>query len=176
MNIRGETGIINSQGKPGFGSELVDCRDNEFWINIEDGIKSTVEAIVHAGLFTVSSCQGHSESCPYRCVSIIAEQPKIRAIQLMISKVNNMLEKEVQPIRYYLLEVQKAFSLYENEFIDPRIIDIVFGDFREKDTFDKQRLFEELICRDELHDKEYIDERIVRPYLMQKGNHIDQYS
>lgn len=176
MNIRGKSGIINVKGEPGFGSELVDCRDEKFWANIEDGIKSTVAEIIKAGLFTVSSCEGHSESCPYRCVSIISERSIIRTIQIIIAEANRTLPEVVLPIRYYLLDVQNAFTLYKDEFIEPQIIDIVFGDFRDNATFEKQKLFEKMIGHNELHERATVDDQYVLPYLIGKENHIDQYS
>ncbi len=174
MNIRGENGIINSSGKPGSPSELIDCHEENFLSNIEDGIKSTVISIVSSGFHTLSSCQGHEESCPYRCVSIVDDISVIRALQFMIYTINSS-NAFYDPITYYLLPYQKECGLYSGKFRHPAVIDIIFGDCRKTGTIQKQRIFEDFITQNSI--EPYNDELPIKyalPYLCQ-NEHIDVF-
>lgn len=174
-NIRGVDGIINRTGTPGAPSDIVDCRDDFFWDNIEDGIRSTVKAIVDKGFLTVSSCEGHASSCPFRCVSIICEEEDIRWFQLAISKINDNLDIKV-PIMYALLDKQPAFCLYNNDFHNPKIIDISFGHFDSLETHKKQKAFE-IYLRDHTSYKifEELNERITTPFMHNEA-HYDVFT
>ena len=173
-NIRGKDGIINHTGCPGSPSELVDCRSDTFWDNIEEGIISTVRILVEKGFYTVSSCQGHLTSCPIRCVSVIGEIEDIRWFQYAVAEINRSLAVS-RPIQYFLLEKQKKFTLYDGLFSNPQIIEISFGHFQHRETETKQKAFEEYIRTHDFHKiHSPLDEKLVDPYL-QQGTHCDVF-
>ncbi len=174
MNKRGSDGIINCTGKPGAPSELVDCRDADFLRNIEDGIISTVVAITGKGLYTLSSCQGHAASCPYRCVSVVHEISVIQWLQQAVYAVNRA-EAFRQPITYYLLDYPPECGLYAGCFQDPRVIDVNFGDFRDSETVRKQGAFERYL---ETHPVSEIFGQLspeITRYRMCSDDHVDVF-
>lgn len=144
MNVAGEDGIINRDGLPGSSSDLVDCRSMDFWDNIEEGILSTVKCLVSAGFLTFSSCQGHRSSNRNRCVSFFLEY---NIAHWLISGVNSLNGRHCfrHPIIAVIEKADTRCSLYQGEFDLPYIADIVFGDFEESETIEKQSCFEEWI-------------------------------
>ena len=175
MNIHGQHGIINSTGKPGANAEILDCRNKGFLYNVEDGIRSTVVAILSKGLLTLSSCQGHEESCPYRCVSIVNDISVIRFLQKIVHELNT-INKYGKPITYYLLPYQERCGVYLNEFVSPAVIDISFGDYRDSDTLLKQLAFEEYLIKNTIDRLDTdLPSKYVLPYL-RSGEHIDVFS
>ena len=175
MNKRGSHGIINCTGSPGDPSELVDCRERDFLQNIEEGIKSTVIVILNKGLFTLSSCQGHAISCPYRCVSIVDDITIIRWIQQSVYTINQTELYKI-PISYYILPYQDECKLYPGCFENPYIIDINFGDFRDDETITKQISFEMFLKE---HTVEAIEKQLTNDivkYRLPNDNHIDVFT
>lgn len=57
-NKRTRFGRVCLSDDPGHG-KVVSPYDEDFWSNIEDGIKPAVEALYHRNYLTISSCQGH---------------------------------------------------------------------------------------------------------------------
>lgn len=175
MNIRGSHGIINQTGTPGAPSELVDCRSKDFLQNIEEEIMSTVIVILNKGLYTVSSCQGHSVSCPYRCVSIVDEISIIRWLQYTVYIINNT-ESFRTPITYFILPFQSELSLYNGCFRDPCVIDIIFGDYRDEETAIKQHAFEVYLRTHSVKEvSEQLSNEIMR-YRLSNDAHVDVIS
>lgn len=175
MNKRGQYGIINATGLPGDSSELHDCREQNFLVNIEDGIKDTVVAVLNRGLFTVSSCEGHAITCPYRCVSIINDAPVIKWLQQAIYELNKSGAYH-HPITYYLLPYQQECRLYSGCFDRPLIIDIDFGDFRDNETIIRQRAFENYLKTHTIGKiLTNLPEKITC-YQKSNGEHIDVYT
>ena len=175
MNKRGQFGIINSTGKPGDPSELIDCRDEGFLANIEDGILDTVVAVLNKDLFTVSSCEGHAVTCPYRCVSIINELPVIRWLQQAIYEINNHGAYQ-KPILYYLLPYQETCGLYAGYFDRPFIIDIIFGNYQEDETILKQHAFEKYLRENAVGKIDTDLPGELTCYRKSSGDHIDVYT
>lgn len=174
MNIRGKTGIINETGLPGAAAELLDCRSADFMENIEDGIYSTVQTVITRGLWPVSSCEGHVESCPFRCVSVVDEPEMLRGIQYAIHQINQEYRFQ-NPICYYLLPYQENCTLYRDILKAPGVIDISFGDFRQPETLQKQQAFEGYLAAGRLLPRqEALPQVWVLPYT--RGNdHVDIY-
>lgn len=173
-NKKGIDGIINHTGLPGAPSELIDCREDDFWDNIEEGIKSTVKVVIECGFMTVSSCQGHEASNPFRCVSIIGEVREVRWIQYVVAIINQTANF-AQPIQYSLLEKNTAMKLYDGMFERPIIIDISFGDCRRQDTSVKQKAFEKYLSEYDRYDiDDELDERLVAPF-MHNDSHYDVF-
>ena len=172
-NTVGDDGTINEGGKTGFASRIVDCRDNDFWNNIEAGVLNTVRALVDSGYFTISSCQGHLEGNPNRCVSVIGEKHVIAGFQKAIDTINS-INPNITPITYHLLEVQDTCSVYRNEFKSPLIIDIIFGDYRENDTALMQNLFEQCVLKGQIICETHTDVNLKSPYIRQTS-HIDVF-
>lgn len=172
MNKRGSNGIINSTGLPGDSAELVDCREKDFLQNIEDGILSTVIIILRKGFYTLSSCQGHDVSCPYRCVSIVDDMENIRWLQKAVYMINQA-ESFKSSITYFILPYQSESNLYNGCFRDPCVIDIIFGDYRAGETIMKQQAFEVFL---ETHPVEAVPDQLpsemVR-YRRSDNDHID---
>ena len=174
-NTLGKDGIINRTGLPGASSNLIDCRDKDFWDDIEEGIRSTVHALISRGFFTVSSCQGHASSCSIRCVSIIDERERIRWIQRAIAEINMRCPQRA-PIHYALLDKNPSFTLYDGEFKSPKVIDIAFGHYLAEDTLSLQRDFELFIMTHECVEIcTPLDPRLVDPYINNDA-HYDVYS
>lgn len=175
MNKRGSHGIINCTGSPGAPSDLVDCRDSDFLRNIEDGIASTVIVLLNKGLFTVSSCQGHAVSCPYRCVSIVDNIPVIRWLQQAVYTINQT-ESFQNPITYFMLPFRPECNLYDGCFQDPCVIDIVFGDFRDSETIAKQSAFEIYLKTHPVEELVLqLPDEITR-YCRSSNDHVDVYT
>ena len=144
MNVAGEDGIINKDGLPGSSSDLVDCRSMGFWDNIEEGISSTVGCLVSAGFLTYSSCQGHQSSNRNRCVSFFLERD---IAYWLISGVNDLNRRHRfrHPIIVTIEKADACCPLYRGEFDFPYIADVVFGDYEESETGEKQTCFEEWV-------------------------------
>ena len=175
MNKRGSHGIINCTGSPGDPAELVDCREKDFLQNIEDGILSTVVVLLNKGLYTVSSCQGHDVSCPYRSVSIVDEISIIRWFQQAVYRINSN-ESFKKPITYFILPYQTEDNLYDGCFQDPCVIDINFGDYRDNETIIKQHAFEMFI---NTHLIEGVSEKLSNEtvrYRLSNDDHIDVFT
>lgn len=174
-NIHGKDGIINRTGLPGASSNLIDCRNEDFWDDIEDGIRSTVKAFVSHGFYTVSSCQGHASSCSIRCISIIDERTKIRWIQQAVAEIN-MSNPRRNPIRYALLDKNPSYTLYSGIFSAPKIIDIALGHFLSEDTVANQNDLENYIITHTCAAiEEPLDPKLVDPYINNDA-HYDVYS
>lgn len=175
MNVRGKTGIINETGLPGAPAELLDCRSADFMENIEDGVRSTVQAVLAAGLWPVSSCQGHLESCPFCCVSLADEPEMLWGIQYAIHEINREGHFSF-PVCYYLLPYRESCALYRDVLKAPGVIDISFGDFRQPETVQKQRAFEAYLAAGRLQPRqEALPQAWVLPY-MRGSEHIDVYT
>lgn len=175
-NRVGKSGIINKTGTPGSPGLLVDCRSERFYENIEKNILSTVSLLVEQGYFTLSSCEGHIESCPFRCVSVIAEIEIIHGFQRAIHQTH-MLDTAIGRIRYCLLNPNPALELYLGEFTHPLIIDISFGDIRDENTQIRQNIFNTYISQNKILPltEDQLSNSEVLPYLDSPSSHIDVY-
>lgn len=173
-NIRGPSGIINRTGTPGSSATLVDCHADGFWSNIEDGILSTVRILVAHGYYTVSSCEGHPDSYSARTVSVLGSADTIDGLLDVICKINRNSHRK--PILYVRHPRDLKMRLYQEErFVDPSVLDIFFGDFRDKATFDNQADFDSSVPdADSGRTACHRDAVIVDEYRFANG-HLDTY-
>lgn len=143
MNIRGDEGFINSLGKFGSPSELIDCREEGFLENIEDGIYTTVKKLVENGYMTVSSCQGHMNYNENRTVTIQVENDSIDYFRYLVYMINE--ELNTNKLRYLILDMLTCFDLYHGYHKEPRKIQFIFGSCTDPQTEIIQKKFEEFI-------------------------------
>jgi hypothetical protein len=59
VNIKGEDGCINLEGKLSSKAAMFKVKDINFWDNIEDNIIVLVRVLISKGIETFSSCRGH---------------------------------------------------------------------------------------------------------------------
>lgn len=148
MNKKGSGGFINHTGEYGASSTLVDCRDPLFYQNIEDGIYSTVKALVNHGFFTHSSCQGHTGYNEIRSVTIQGDDTVINFLQYIIWSINQS-HKEIC-IKYIILPINEGANLYKGVFTDGKRIQIQFGNCNDPQTLNAQKIFEDSIIKNKI--------------------------
>jgi len=176
-NIKGEYGVINLSGRLGDPSYIIDCRNENFSNYIETGILSTVNALIAKEFFTVSSCQGHPGNYCKRCVSVIDEYNEIINLVNFIGWINMKMQWN-PPIYLELLQVQPTMNLYKNHFNNPRILQIIFGDFSEAITIKKQSCFNKVFMQKYQRAQDSDDHSIIEmPYdnYLLTGQHQDVF-
>lgn len=140
-NIKGANGVINKTGTEGAPSHIVDCREKDFYSNIEENIKDTVKCLIEAGFMTFSSCEGHSWS-PIRNVSLVVNDAECKQIQKMIYHV---FKDSMCGVIHYAIRNYDVFELYNDLYTQPKVISIFFGSIYCKDTLFKQEIFNNAI-------------------------------
>lgn len=116
MNVQSKEGIINTLGQNGSAAELVDCRTSSFENYIEEGIKTTVYALINNGIMTTSSCQGHIGKRENRSVTIQIEEEYVPFFKKIVWEINQETTNE---IKYCILDVG-CIDVYEGEFVKPK--------------------------------------------------------
>lgn len=141
-NVKGDLGVINKSGKIGDSAFLINPKEKTFWDNIEQGVKSTVKILLNEGLKPYSSCQGHDRVYANRYVAVTMEREEVKGLKNFIYNLNQR-KKYNRPILYGLVETPSEKFIYKNEFINPVIVEIIFGLYNNKETLKKQKDFEQ---------------------------------
>lgn len=169
-NILGNEGFINKTGKFGASSILVDCRNEYFLQNIEEGILSTVKTLIECGYMTVTSCQGHKNYNENRTVTIQVEKEQLNFFKKIILDINSEINSKC--CRYVILDINSKFDLYEGLFKNPKKIEIIFGKCTNPETVIAQKKFETLIKMRPLERTAFCSEWDI--YEFPAAKHIDE--
>ena len=163
-NRKGSDGRINETGKPGSPSRILDVRDADFFENVEDGIKSTVRAVISSGFETISSCQGHNDlGYVNRTVSLLLESDEIIYWRTMIADLN-IVNGFRRPIKYFVSNYKDGIKKFM----------IIFGSVQDmKETELKQQAFDKTVPK---IIKEYYGSKCLNTAdYAYSGIHIDEF-
>lgn len=159
INRKTYEGCINVRGVPGANACMYESTNsNDFFSQIEVGVKEVVEAFVENGYHTFSSCQGHRMGSLYCFVSIIDEKDTIEMIKGIIYYINQKY-KLLNPILYVQYKYKNELDIYNEMFKAPFILKILIGRFDDAELERKKKLiinaFKECICEQLEYDDIY---------------------
>ncbi len=123
-------------------SEIVDCRSEYFFQNIETGIRSTVDTLVKNGFYTVSSCQGHKGFNEDRYVTVQVESGEEEYFKKIVYQVHQ--EYQESKMKFLVLKTPVS-NPHIKDFCNPVKIMLIFGNCTKKETEISQRIFESYI-------------------------------
>ena len=150
----GKNGILSA-------SSYRNPEDKDFWTGIEPGILSTVKVLLDNGYETVSSCEGHPY-VPYRerCVTVRVSKERIDDLLNTMVKINESNVFKI-PLLFCSLEVPQDTGL--------RDVQILFGEYNNPSTFEKQNIFNQYISRAEQFELHFSKEK-QRKYQLTEGH------
>lgn len=137
---QGPFGNINLTGIPGRPSATLPCNHPDFYINVERGIISIVNAAVASGFDTFSSCEGHiypNGSAHNRHIGLIIENKDASRWSRAVQAINTT---HTVNLELHFTSGSAFNPIFTRKYQNPTALNLCLGDPNDKNLSRKTAL------------------------------------